>query len=454
VSSYDRSASQIVRRRAARVLAAAIAVAGLAGGAQGEKVTAIRAAWIIDATGRPPIHDGTLVVTGRTITAVGPSASVKVPEGADVVDLPNQTVLPGLIDTHSHLAVRIAEGGVQSIQAQRSAPAERQMLTMLRNARVQLLCGVTTLRQCGDAYFNDIKIRDAAAAGLHPAPRIVSAGWPITNSGGHGIPAYWFDGPAAVREAVRRNVREGAEWIKLLSTDVTPASSEMALDDMKAAVDEAHRLGVKVTVHATGRWGSAMRPLTSDLIRLMLHKGTTVSLTPLVYIGWRPTRATWTKLDTGVDSGEEWMTFLTDRIAEYRQAHADQETQDRPYEDNEPGRASRDMFQGVKNVQRQYLEAFRAGLPFSLGSDGIYGAVAPEIEFLVEAGVPPMDAIRAATAVAARLIGYGDRLGTLEPGKWADVISVEGNPLARIGDIRRVRFIMRDGIRYDRLSWR
>src|SRR5262249_12517288 len=153
-----------------------------------------------------------------------------------------------------------------------------------------------------------------------------------------------------VREAVRRNVREGAEWIKLLSTDVTPTTSQMALEDMKAAVDEAHRLGVKVTVHATGRWGSAIRtaidagvdnieharPLTSELIQLMLKKGTTVSLTPLVYIGWRPNTATWTMLDTGVDNGEQWMTYLAERIAEYRRAHPDQETHDRPYEDNEP----------------------------------------------------------------------------------------------------------------------
>ena len=170
------------------------------------------------------------------------------------------------------------------------------MEMMLRNARVQLLCGVTTLRQCGDAYYNDLKIRNAADAGLHPAPRIISAGWPITNTGAHGIPAYWFDGADAIRAAVRRNVHEGAEWIKLLSTDATPTTSQMAPDDIRAAVAEAHRLGVKVTMHATGRWGATIRaaidagvdnleharPLTDEHIQLMLTRGTTASLTPLV----------------------------------------------------------------------------------------------------------------------------------------------------------------------------
>src|SRR5262249_7899585 len=128
--------------------------------------TAIRAAHVIDATGRAEISDGVVVVSGRRIVEVGPRTSIAIPPGASVVDLPHDTLMPGFVDTHSHLSVRIAEGGVGSIQAQRSAPPEIQMVMMLRNARVQLLCGVTTLRQCGDGYYNDIKIRDAANTGL------------------------------------------------------------------------------------------------------------------------------------------------------------------------------------------------------------------------------------------------------------------------------------------------
>jgi len=309
-----------VGRTAAACCVGALAVIG---GLAQEAVTALRAAWVIDATGRPPIRDGVVVIRGRRIESVGPRASAAIPAAAVIVDLPHDTLLPGFVDTHSHLAMRIAAGGVQSIQAQRSAPPEIQMAMMLRNARVQLLCGVTTLRQCGDAYYNDIKIRDASAASLHPAPRIVSAGWPITNTGAHGIPAYWFDGPEVVRAAVRRNVDAGAEWIKLLSTDATSTSSQMAFEDIRAAVLEAHRFGVKVTMHTTGRWGSTMRaaidagvdtleharPLTDDLIKLMLEKGTTASLTPLVYIGGvRPPRlgCTWTSAFATVRSG--WTT--------------------------------------------------------------------------------------------------------------------------------------------------
>jgi imidazolonepropionase-like amidohydrolase len=196
------------------------------------------------------------------------------------------------------------------------------------------------------------------------------------------------------------------------------------------------------------------RPLTDELIALMIKRRTTASLTPYVYIGWRPTTADWSKMDVGVGSGQEWMDYLEAQVSAYRRQHPAQENEDRPYEDNEPGRSGRDVFEGVKTVQRQYLRAFRQGLPFSLGSDGFYGAVPLEIGFLVEAGIPAMEAIQAATSTAARLIGYGDRVGTLEAGKWADIISVDGNPLEDISAVRRVRFIMRDGVRYDKLSWR
>lgn len=433
------------------------------------KVTALRATWLIDATGRPPIADAVVLIEGNRITAVGTRASVPTPPGAEIIDLPGQTLLPGLIDTHSHLVLRYETGGVLGLIAQEEGPASEQMVKVVRNARVQLLCGITTLRQVGDGNYVDIVLRDAISAGMHPGPRVISSGELITNTGGHFVSGEkGTDGPDAVRKKVRQNFHRGAEWIKLAQTDVTSTGSQIAPEDLKAAIGEAHRLGMRVTVHATGRWGSAMRtaveagadnleharPLTDELVALMLKHGTTASLTPLVYIGWRPTRETWRMMDNGVKSGGEWIEYLGREFEAYRKAHPDQETQDRSYEDNEPGRANRDMFQAVKTVQKQYLNAYRAGLPFSLGLDTMYGGLPLEMEFLVEAGIPPMDAIRAATSVSAKLIGYGDRLGTVEKGKWADLISVQGNPIENIRNMRQIRLIMKDGVRYDTLSWK
>jgi imidazolonepropionase-like amidohydrolase len=433
-----------------------------------ERVVVLRPAQVITATGEAPIPDGVVVVRGARVDAVGPRSRIPVPPGAEVIELPGQTLLPGLVDTHGHLVLRYAAGGVMGLNAQRRAPANEQMLTVVRTARVQLLCGVTTQRQAGEPNFNDLLLRDAIRAGTHVGPRLISAGEVITTTGGHGQYAAGRDGVDQMRAAVREAFHRGAEWIKLAHTDVTSTTAHIAPSEMQAAVDEAHRLGMKVTVHATGRWGSAMRtaieagvdnleharPLTPELVALMLKHRTSASLTPMAYIGWRPTADTWRTMDSGVNTAEEWMNHLAHAYETYRRAHPRQETEDRPYEDNEPGRAGRDMFQGVRTVQQQYLHAWKAGLPFSLGSDGFYGTLTLGIEFLVEAGIPPLVAIESATRVAARLAGYGDRIGTIEPGKLADLISVAGDPLQEIKAMRRVRFIMKDGERFDALSWR
>ena len=433
-----------------------------------ERVVVLRPRWIVTATSEQPLVDGVVVVRGSRIDAVGARDKTTIPPGAEIVDLPNQTLLPGLVDTHGHLVLRYAAGGVTGLNAQRSAPPNEQMLKVVRTARVQLLCGVTTQRQAGEPNFNDLLLRDAIRDRMHVGPRLISAGVVITPTGGHGQYAAGTDGVDAMVAAVRESFHRGTEWIKLAHTDVTPKTAHIAPAEMRAAVEEAHRLGMKVTVHATGRWGSAMRtaieagadnleharPLTPELVALMLKHGTSASLTPMAYIGWRPTADTWRMMDGGVQTAEQWMNYLAREYATYRQAHPQQETEDRPYEDNEPGRAGRDMFQGVRNVQQEYLHAWKAGLPFSLGSDGFYGTLTLAIEFLVEAGIPPVAAIQSATRNAAALIGYGDRIGTIEPGKLADLISVEGNPVEEIQAMRRVRLIMKEGERFDSLSWR
>ena len=280
-------------------------ICGVRAGAQ-ERAVALRAAWVIDATGRAPVADGVVLVRGNRIDAVGTRASVTIPAGAEVVDLPGQTLLPGLIDTHSHLSNWSMYPSPFGGLGQRRAPASEQMVKMVRDARVQLLCGITTLRQCGEPGLSDLVLKQAIEVGVHPGPRIISAGEHIGPE---------LDSADAIRKKVGEYFRAGAEWIKMTHGDLTPTTAQISPALMKAGVDEAHRNGLKVTVHAVGRWGSAIRtaveagadniehvrPMTEEIVQLMLKHGTTASLTPIAYVGgWYPPPEAYEMMDTGV----------------------------------------------------------------------------------------------------------------------------------------------------------
>jgi len=452
----------VTLRRAAAGLVWAV-VLSLSATAQ-ERVTALRAAWVIDATGRPPIADAVVLVRGNRIDAVGPRASIAIPAGAETIDLPGQTLLPGLIDTHSHLGNRSMYPSPFGGPGQRGAPAAEQMVKMVRHARVQLLCGITTLRQCGEPGLSDLVLKRAIEAGLHAGPRIIGGGEHIGPE---------VESAEAVRKKIGEYFRAGAEWIKMTHGDLTPTTAQIPPALLKAGVDEAHKYGLKVTVHAVGRWGSAIRtaveagadniehvrPMTEEIVQLMLKHGTTASLTPIAYVGgWYPSPAWFETMDTGVHSAPEWMDYIDREIAGYLKAHPEAWTVDLPFESPasaaEPWRVSRDMYQALKTVQQQYKRAHDLALPFSLGLDARYGGQAWQLQFLVDGGLAPMDAIRSATSVAATLIGYGDRIGTIEKGKLADLISVQGDPIRDIRAMRQVRLVMKDGVRYDGLSWR
>ena len=312
--------------------------------------------------------------------------------------------------------------------------------------------------------LTDLVLKRAIAVGVHPGPRIIGGGEHIGPE---------VDTAEAIRKKVGEYFRAGAEWIKMTHGDLTPTTAQIPPALLKAGVDEAHKYGLKVTVHAVGRWGSAVktsveagadniehvRPMTEEIVQLMLKHGTTASLTPIAYVGgWYPPPDSFEMMDTGVRNATEWMDYLDRQIAEYLQAHSEAWTTDLPFEspasNAEPWRVSRDMYQALKTVQQQYKRAHELGLPFSLGLDARYGGQAWQLQFLVDGGISPMDAIRSATSVAATLIGYGDRLGTIEKGKLADLISVQGDPIRNIKMMRQIRMVMKDGVRYDTLSWR
>lgn len=440
-----------------------------------ETVTAIMAGQIIDGRGGKPIKDGVIVIRGKLIEAVGPKSSITIPEGAIIIDASGETILPGLIDSHGHLNLRYGAGGlggVSGLNAQGQAPGAEQMLYMVRDARASLLSGVTTMRMVSAGSLDnpvDLFIKAGIKKGIVPGPRIIYGGTGITPTGGHGSDDAWVDGPWAAIKKVRRDALDGAEWFKILLIDLSPTETMYTTEELEAIIGEAHRWGMKVTVHCTGRWGSSMRkailagadnieharPMTKEIIKLLVKHDVSVSLTPLVYVGFRPDESTWDYLDNVATGPADWIEYGRKHYFQYMEENPDVRTKDRDYEDGESHRAKRDFFPSNKTQQGQALAAFKAGVKISLGLDTLYyGGIGNTIEYLIEGGFKPMDAIRAATAVSAENIGYGDRIGTLEPGKYADLISLRADPLNERWAWHKIHLVYKNGVRYDTLTWK
>lgn len=471
--------------RISRVIAVVLCVVSVNTCAQ--DVIAVKASRIIDGTGSPPIIDGVVVIRADRIVAIGPQSSIRLPDEATLIDLPGETLLPGLIDGHNHLSIRygialdagtprLGNPGMMEQMMQHDAI---QTIRMVRHARVSLLSGVTTMRLVGEANHNDRHLRDGIRKGLIPGPRLLISGVGLLGTTSPTTRGRWVEDPSGLHlvplpnwksiQKVRENFDHGAEWIKVSLYGQTPEEASVPLPELVAIVEEAHRLGLRVAAHATGSWGRSMktailagvdtiehaRPMTPEIIDMMLEHGTAVCFTPLVYVGFRPDESTWKFMDSGAQGPGDWVDFQRKQYFEYREAHPEVETQDRPYDDFDENRRGRDFSPSIRTQQTQVLAAFKAGIPVSLGMDPLYvGGIGNAIEFLIEGGFTPMDAIRAATAVGAQNIGLGDELGTLEPGKLADMISLKANPLNERWAWHKIHLVMKAGERYDTLSWK
>jgi len=400
-----------------------------------EKTFAIRAGHLIDGKADKALDNVLILVKGDTIVSVTPNGTP--PAGAEVIDLSKSTVLPGFIDTHTHVLLNgdITEEDYDKQLLKESIPY--RAILGARNARIALENGFTSIRdlETEGAMYADVDVKKAIANGQVPGPRMQVATRAMTPTGMYPLLGYswelkvptgvqYVDGVDGARKAVREQVMYGADWIKYYSDRKYHFEADGVLHSMvnftdeeaKAIVDETHRLGKKVAAHAIG----------SDGIAAALRAGVDT-----IEHGDGLTEP---EMDEMVKRGIYWVPTIV--VGAYVA----------------PGRGG-NWTKMVDLEKAAFQKAAKKGVKIALGTDA--GGfdwkelnAAREFQYYADYGMTPMQAIRTGTSLAAELLGWQEKLGTVEAGKWADLVAVSGDPLKDITELQRVKFVMKAGVVY------
>ncbi len=403
---------------------------------QALKIVAVKAARLIDGLGGAPISSAVVLIENDRISAVG--AGLSVPPGAQVIDLGGATVLPGFIDCHTHVTGQPGDNFYEDLF--KRSPID-EAVTAHIYAKRTLEAGFTTIRDVGSEEFVDVALKKAINHGDIPGPRMLVAGLPLSATGGHGdlngySPYLSFktfsgvaDGIDAIRKLIRTDVRQGADVIKVLATagvlseEDSEGAPQYSQEELDTVVQEANMWERRVAAHAHGAEG----------IKRAIRAGVN-SVEHASFID-----------DEGIRLAKEKGTFLVMDI--YNDDYIMTEYARRGYP-----QAILEKEKRVGRTQREnFRKAWKAGAKMAFGTDaGVYphGDNARQFAKMVEWGMTPMEAITAATASAADLLGWSDRIGTLQKGRFADLVAVNGDPLADVTILQKVQFVMKGGVVY------
>lgn len=401
---------------------------------------AIRGATLIDGTGRDPVHNATVLIEDSRIVSVGPDSRVSLPSDVEIIDASGRTLLPGMIDCHVHV---MSQGF--NLMRGLATPPSLALLQCIPYLRATLDAGFTTVRDAGGAPLG---VKLAINAGIIPGPRMQVSITVLSQTGGHGdpltpscirlgvdwpdIPPGVVDGVEPMRQRVREILRAGADWIKIctsggvLSPSDAPTSSQFTVPEIEAAVSEARAGGGKPC---------------------MAHAQGTQGITNAIVAGVR-------SIEHGIWLDEEAISLLQKHdvylvptlvapLQVIRQSERD--GSEMPSWGVEKARTV------IDDHAQSFRRALESGVTIAFGTDsgvGPHGQNAEELELMVECGMSPMDALVSATSSAARLLGIDARLGSVEPGKIADLLLVDGDPVAAIGvlrDTNNITMVMKDG---------